>query len=119
MNYYVQVLKKYAVFSGRSQRKEFFMFFLFNILVGAIFAIIDITLDTKIGAIITLFYSLAVAIPAIAVTVRRLHDTNRNGWWFFIDLIPVVGAIILLIFVIQDSQPGTNKYGPNPKKINL
>ncbi|MBM2818313.1 MAG: hypothetical protein HW401_903 [Parcubacteria group bacterium] len=116
MNYYVQVLKKYAIFKGRSQRKEFWIFLLFNALIGAILGIINIALNINTGNIV-LLYTLAIAIPSIAVTVRRLHDTGRSGWWVFIDLVPVIGLIVLLIFLAQDSQPGANKYGPNPKEI--
>ena len=117
MNYYIQALKKYATFSGRSQRKEFWMFCLFNALIGAILAIIDIALNTKYGGNIVLLYSLAIVIPSIAVTVRRLHDTGRSGWYFFLEMIPIIGFVVLLIFMTQDSQPGPNKYGSNPKEI--
>jgi len=57
-------------------------------------------------------------LPAIAVGVRRLHDTNRSGWWMFISLIPLIGGIVLIVFFAQDSKPGTNQYGPNPKEVN-
>lgn len=60
-------------------------------------------------------YALAVLIPSLAVGVRRLHDTGRNGWWLLIGLIPLIGAIVLLVFFFQDSQPGNNEYGPSPK----
>ena len=63
-------------------------------------------------------YSLAVLIPAFAVSVRRLHDTDRSGWWLLIELIPIIGGLVLLIFMVQDSQPGENQYGPNPKPDN-
>lgn len=119
MNYYTQVLKKYAIFSGRSQRKEFWIFFLFNALIGAILGIIDSALHTKYGGNIVLLYSLAVGIPSIAVAVRRLQDTGRSGWWIFLNLIPIIGFIVLLIFMAQNSQPGTNKYGSNPKEVKV
>ncbi len=80
MKNYIQVLKKYATFSGRSQRKEFWMFYFFNALIGIFLAIMDTALDSVVGGTIVLLYSLAVAIPIIAVSVRRLHDTNRSGW---------------------------------------
>lgn len=118
MNHYIQVLKKYATFSGRSQRKEFWMFFLFNALIGAVLSIIDIALNINVGGNVVLFYSLAVGIPSIAVVVRRLHDTGRSDWWIFLNLIPIIGFVVLLIFMAQDSQPGANKYGPNPKENN-
>jgi len=75
-------------------------------------------LEIYLGLLGTL-YSLAVLIPSIAVSVRRLHDINRSGWWLLIGLIPIIGAIILLIFAATDSQPGENQYGPNPRAITL
>ncbi|MFZ2171181.1 MAG: DUF805 domain-containing protein [Methylococcaceae bacterium] len=119
MNWYLEVLKKYAVFDGRARRKEYWYFTLFNFLAFFIVTFIDSAIGSfnyEVG--IGLFggiYSLAVLIPAIAVSVRRLHDTNRSGWWLLIELIPVIGAIVLLIFLVQDSQQGDNQYGPNPK----
>jgi uncharacterized membrane protein YhaH (DUF805 family) len=69
------------------------------------------------GGVLSTIYSLAVLIPSLAVSVRRLHDTNRTGWWIFIGLVPLVGAIILIVFYATDSQPGDNQYGPNPKTV--
>ncbi len=119
MNWYLGVLQKYAVFGGRARRKEYWYFFLFNIIVTIVLAIIDaLTGSFKAGVGIGLLgglYSLAVIIPSLAVTIRRLHDTDRSGWWLLISLIPLIGAIVLLIFVVQDSSPGENKYGQNPK----
>ncbi len=110
--YYVDVLKKYAIFSGRARRKEYWMFLLISCLISIALSIV--TQAIKLEFISTL-YSLAVLIPSIAVTVRRLHDTNRSGWWILIGLIPIVGTIILIVFLAQDSSPGSNKYGANPK----
>lgn len=64
---------------------------------------------------LTTIYILAIILPGLAVSVRRLHDTNRSGWWLLIDLIPFIGSLVLFLFMIQDSQPGENRYGPNPK----
>jgi uncharacterized membrane protein YhaH (DUF805 family) len=119
MDWYIAVIKKYAVFSGRSRRKEYWYFVLFNILISIGLSVIDAVLGTDnaepgtglLGGI----YSLAVLIPSLAVLVRRLHDTNRSGWWILIGLIPVIGWIVLLVFVVEDSNPGQNQYGPNPK----
>jgi uncharacterized membrane protein YhaH (DUF805 family) len=120
MNWYFGVLKKYAEFSGRAQRKEYWMFFLFYILIYIAFAIIDGvtgTFSTKAGGMGLLggLYVIALLIPCITVTFRRLHDTNRSGWWILIGLVPLIGNIILLVFMVQDSNPGENQYGPNPK----
>lgn len=119
MNFYLEVLKKYAVFSGRARRKEYWMFFLFNLIITVVLALIDGltgTLSSQSGlGLLSGLYSLAVLIPSIAVTVRRLHDTGRSGWWILIGLIPIIGTIVLLIFMVLDSQPSENQYGPNPK----
>ena len=120
MNWYLEVLKKYAVFSGRSRRKEYWFFCLFNILVSIGLMIIDRMLGTfsSLGfGLLGGLYTLGIIIPSVAVAVRRLHDTNRSGWWLLLALIPFIGAIVLIIFMILDSQPGDNQYGPNPKAV--
>jgi uncharacterized membrane protein YhaH (DUF805 family) len=107
------------VFQGRARRKEYWFFVLFNIIVSVILNFLDRaigTYDAEAGAgVLGGVYALAVLIPSIAVTVRRLHDTGRSGWWILIGLIPVIGWIVLLVFMLLDSQPGDNQYGPNPK----
>lgn len=113
MNYYLSVLKKYAVFSGRARRAEYWYFILFNMIISIVLGIIDGVIGS--GGILGGIYPLAVLIPSIAVSVRRLHDTNHSGWWLLISLLPFIGAIILLVFLVRDSQPGQNQYGPNPK----
>jgi uncharacterized membrane protein YhaH (DUF805 family) len=114
MNWYLDVIKnKYATFGGRARRKEYWMFFLINILVAIALAIIEAILG--LPGILGGIYALALLIPGIAVTVRRLHDTGRTGWWILIGLVPVIGFIVLLVFMVLDSQPGDNAYGPNPK----
>lgn len=119
MNWYIGVLKKYAVFRGRARRKEFWTFIFFNLMATFVLSFLDIMMGTfnwaTGGGPLSGLYGLGVLIPSVAVTVRRLHDTGRTGWWFLIGFIPVVGALILLYFMISDSQPGTNEYGPNPK----
>ncbi|MBI4962563.1 MAG: DUF805 domain-containing protein [Desulfomonile tiedjei] len=113
MRWYLQVLQKYAVFSGRAQRTEYWMFVLFNLVITVLLYVIEGLVGGP--GILGGIYSLAVLIPSIAVTVRRLHDTNRSGWWWLIGLIPLIGFIVLIVFTVQDSQPGENQYGPNPK----
>ena len=118
MHWYTDVLKQYAVFSGRAQRPEFWWFVLFNVIISAVLTLIDRMLGATIGAnigILSSIYSLAVLIPSIAVAVRRLHDTGRSGWWLLIGLVPIIGWIALIIFYVQDSEPGDNQFGPNPK----
>ncbi len=121
MEWYLKVLKQYAVFSGRAQRKEYWMFVLFNILISIALAVVDGmtgTLDEQTGyGLLSGIYSLAVLIPSIAVAVRRLHDTGRSAWWLLIVLLPLVGAIVLLVFMVLDSEPGSNDYGANPKAL--
>jgi uncharacterized membrane protein YhaH (DUF805 family) len=89
------------------------MFLLFNIIAAVVLSIVDSAVGT--GGILGMIYSLAVLCPGIAVSIRRLHDTNRSGWWALIGLVPIVGAIVLLVFMAQEGQPGSNQYGPNPK----
>lgn len=115
MNWYIEALKKYVVFSGRARRKEYWMFVLFNVIIY----IVLFFLETLIGGpgIVAYLYCLAVLLPGISVGVRRLHDISRSGWWILIGFIPVIGTIILIIFMILDSKPGENKYGPNPKGV--
>jgi len=114
MSWYIKVLKNYMGFTGRARRKEIWMFILFNFIFAAVLSLIDRAIGSNFSILSTI-YGLAVLVPSIAVSVRRLHDTNRTGWWVLIGLIPLIGAIILLIFYVQDSQPGDNQYGPNPK----
>ncbi len=118
MNWYLQALKKYTVFTGRARRKEYWFFVLFNLLISAALSIVDNITGTSSGygaGLLGGIYALAVLLPAIAVTIRRLHDTGRSGWWILILLVPVVGCIVLLVFMVLEGQPGDNQYGPSPK----
>ena len=121
MNWYLQVLKKYAEFGGRARRKEYWMFALFNIVFFIVAIILDNVLGTTIGVlpygVFYFLYALAVLLPGLAVGVRRLHDVGKSGWMMLIGLIPLVGAIWLLVLACTDSQAGTNKWGENPKKV--
>jgi len=114
MHWYLEALKKYATFGGRARRKEYWMFYLFNIIITFALGFIEGFLGSP--GVVGMLYSLAILIPCIAVSVRRLHDTNRSGWWLFIALVPAIGAIVLLIFMVQDSKPDQNQYGANPKE---
>ncbi|MDG1808945.1 MAG: DUF805 domain-containing protein [Pirellulaceae bacterium] len=122
MNWYLEVLKKYAVFSGRARRKEYWYYALFNLIITMVLVVVDLmtglfSFDAGIG-LFSGVYGLAVLIPSIAVGFRRLHDTNRSGWWLLIALIPLIGVIVLLVFKVQDSDQGDNRFGPNPKAVN-
>ena len=123
MNWYLQVLTNYAGFSGRARRKEFWMFALFS----SLFTILAIVLDNIFGIAmqgtiygpIYFLYMLAILIPALALTVRRLHDVGKSGWFILISLIPFIGAIWLLVLFCIEGVPGQNEYGPNPKKDKI
>ncbi len=119
MSWYLEVLKKYAVFNGRARRKEYWFFFLFSIIITIVLSIIDVaagSFDAKTGlGLFSGIYTLAVLIPSLAVSVRRLHDTDRSGWWLLISLIPIIGGLVILVFVVLDSDTAENRYGANPK----
>ena len=117
MNWYLECLKKYAVFSGRAQRMEYWMFVLFYVIFAIALGIVEsiIGLGGEGGGLLSGLFVLGMLIPSLAVTVRRLHDTDHSAWWLLIGLVPLIGSIILFIFMVQDSQEGENRYGPNPK----
>ena len=112
MNWYLEVLKKYVECTGRARRTEYWMFALVNFIISLVLAFL---LGRVLGGVIPALYSLAVLLPSIAVTIRRLHDTGRTGWWWLIVFVPVIGWIVLLIFMVLDSDAGENQYGPSPK----
>ena len=115
------VLKSnYANFNGRARRSEYWYFWLFSFLVSIVCTILTSILGKvpvlgTLISIVTLVISLLLLVPGLAVAFRRLHDTGKSGWWILIALIPLVGEILLIVFFATDSQPGENKYGPNPK----
>ena len=119
MDWYLKVLKQYAVFSGRARRKEYWFFVLFSVIISVVLGFIDSAIGTASketgGGLLSGIYALAVLIPSIAVTVRRLHDTDRSGWWILIVLVPLIGWIVLLVFMVLDGTPGDNRFGPSPK----
>ncbi len=123
MSWFVEALKKYAVFSGRSRRKEYWYFVLFVVIVSIVLSLIDSlsgTYHSESGTgLLSGIFSLAILIPSIAVSVRRLHDIDRTGWWVLIGLVPLIGWIVLLVFHVQDGAPGTNRFGPNPKSASI
>jgi uncharacterized membrane protein YhaH (DUF805 family) len=119
MKWYLKVLSQYADFNGRARRKEYWMFFLFNI----IFAIVAVMLDNALGLAMESIgygpiyglYVLAMFLPGLAVAVRRLHDIGKSGWMMFVVLIPFIGSIWLLVMMATESHTGPNEYGENPK----
>ena len=119
MSWYLKALRKYATFSGRAQRSEFWFFVGVYLLILFLLAIVDGLLgvfDTagEVGLLSGLF-ALSMVLPWLAVCARRLHDTGRSGWWMLVSFIPLIGSLILLVFLVQDSAPGNNAFGPNPK----
>ncbi len=120
MKWYLQALKKYAVFEGRARRKEFWYFILFYFIIVIVLGYIDAmigTVNASLGlGMLSGIFVLAMIIPDIAVTIRRLHDTDRTGWWWLIAFIPVIGVIWLLVLMVLDGTSGKNQYGPDPKE---
>ncbi len=118
----VSVLSKYADFTGRARRSEYWYFALFTMLISMVLGLLaGIAGDGVLSKIITGIsglVSLGLFVPGLAVCWRRLHDIGKSGAFYFLGLIPLVGAIILIVWFCQDSQPGTNQYGPNPKENN-
>src|SRR5262245_24601527 len=114
MSWYFAALRKYLDFGGRARRTEYWMFTLFNVLISCALALIDRfkgNLNAQAGiGLLSGVYSLAMLLPALAVSVRRLHDTDRSGWWILFGLIPCAGIVVLLFFMVKDGTPGANQY---------
>ena len=124
MNLMFQPLRKYADFRGRAQRAEYWLFYLLFMIVYVTCVVAaggfdeDGPAPTGVGLVIALVSGLGVlglVIPMLAVSIRRLHDTDRTGWWAFITFVPLVGGLVLFVFTVLDSTPGRNRFGPNPK----
>jgi uncharacterized membrane protein YhaH (DUF805 family) len=126
--YFIDTIKnKYADFNGRATRSEYWYFVLFYFILSVIARVIDIMLvnpqltlspeAAQQGTVITGLFSLALLLPQIAVSIRRLHDIGKSGWWYLLILVPIIGWLILIYFYIQDSQLGSNVYGSNPKGL--
>ena len=110
------VTTDYANFEGRARRSEYWYFVLFNTLISYSTILISSYIDPMFGMVVYGLVILGFLIPGIAVVVRRLHDTGKSGWMILIGLIPFIGAIVLLVFMCLDSEPGSNQYGHNPKE---
>ncbi len=126
MEWYIKVLKNYANFEGRARRKEYWMFTLINVIIYIAFMILmsiigvifelGVTILT-LSPVISGLYTLAILVPSLAVSVRRLHDIGKSGWFILISFIPIVGTIILLVWACQEGMPEANEYGENPKLL--
>ena len=128
MNLMFQPLRKYADFQGRARRSEYWLWVLFIVVVSTVLNVLGgamgggaVDPTNPMGAysspagIVSLLFSLATLVPSIAVGVRRLHDTNRSGWWILIGLIPILGWLVLLVFYVLPGTVGPNKFGEDPK----
>lgn len=116
MNWFLKAFKQYATFSGRAQRSEYWFFILFYLIFYIAANIVDgfIISSGIMFPFVSAIYSLVMLIPGLAVAVRRLHDTDRSGWWMLLSIIPLIN-IILIVFLVLDSTPGDNRFGSNPK----
>lgn len=118
MNYYSICLSKFADFSGRARRREYWTFVLVNCLIALLLMTLGLAFGEDSPAsniMVTIFY-LIMLVPNLSVSVRRLHDIGKSGWYMFLSLIPLIGGLILLIWSLMDSEPGENQYGKNPKE---
>ena len=115
MQWYLKLLTQYADFNGRARRQEYWMFFLVNLIITITIAIGFVEGSLGSAGALGVIYSLAVFIPFIAVSMRRLHDTGRSGWWLLIGFIPLIGSLVLLIFMLLQGVAETNDYGEDPK----
>jgi len=113
VDWYLGVLKKYAEFTGRARRTEFWMFLLISFGISIALNVLEMIVGGP--GILGMLYGLAVIVPSLAVGARRLHDTNRSGWWQLIGLVPIVGLIVLIVFCAQEGNKGANPFGADPK----
>jgi|SRR6478609_1487940 uncharacterized membrane protein YhaH (DUF805 family) len=115
MHWYTDVIKKYAVFNGRASRPEFWWFVLINLIIAVVINVVFSAIGGRSsGQVVSDLYSLAVLLPSLGVGIRRLHDTNRTGWWYLLVL-TIIGGLVLIVFFALAGDPGPNKYGPNPQ----
>ena len=115
MNYYLEVINKYVVFKGRARRAEYWYFILINSVIIVILNFISKTIGDNFHRLNEL-YSLAVGLPTLAVSIRRLHDIGKSGWWWLLNLIPIIGTVWLIVLHATKGNVGANRYGPNPKE---
>ena len=119
MNWYLTVLKKYATFQGRARRKEYWYFALVNLIISFALGFTDgilIAMGVIEVEVFWVIYWLATLIPNLAVSVRRLHDIDKSGWWLLLNVIPLIGQIVLFVFACLDGTKGANRFGDDPKQ---
>lgn len=111
------VLGQFAGFSGRARRSEFWWWYLLSATLPIIVYVLAAVLNSSIVAVLAVILSIVIILPTLAVSVRRLHDTGRSGWWYLIIFVPLVGGILLLVWWALDGEPGVNQYGPSPLSL--
>jgi uncharacterized membrane protein YhaH (DUF805 family) len=115
VHWYTDVIRRYAEFDGRSGRPEFWWFMLWNLVITVVVYLVGIAvLGSARGGLLADLYGLLVLLPSLGVEIRRLHDTNRTGWWVLLAVIPIVGAIVLIVFFALAGTAGPNRYGAEP-----
>ena len=117
MKWYLTALKKYAIFNGRSRRTEYWMFVLLNFLI--MLGLCALLINEIIGLNLIYVFAAVIFIPSLSVTVRRLHDTNRSAWWLLLPVIPVLGELVFLVFMVLEGKPERNRFGPDPKGLGM
>ena len=115
MDWFKKGLRNYANFSGRARRKEYWYFVLVQMGLVIIAMILDAIIFNSETGLFYIVVALGLFLPGLAVTIRRLHDTSRSGWWFLISILPLIGSIILLVFLASDTKFETNQWGPPAK----
>ena len=124
MAWFILAWQRATDFSGRSRRKEYWFFTFFNVLAMFLLAVIGGLFDwlffgenhkAPILFFLVFLYAIASMVPSLAITIRRLHDIGKSGWWYFIAFVPIVGGIILFVFTLLDSEPYANQWGLDPK----
>lgn len=120
MEYFISAIRQYAVFKGRTRRKEFWYFYLISFVISLALAFLDNRMGTfnpeMGGGLLGGVYGIFIFLPSLSLTVRRIHDSGYSGYWAFILLIPIIGVLAILFFALMDSKPGSNEYGISPKE---
>ncbi len=116
--YFIDLIRnKYFNLQGRARRREYWFYVLFYMICSIVLSLVFSLISESLGHTVQAIFGLALLLPSLGVSVRRLHDIGKSGWWLLLALIPFIGAVVLLVFAILDSQPGSNQYGPNPKGL--
>jgi len=120
MSWYLLAWQRATDFSGRSRRKEYWYFNLINVVVFLFFFLFAVPFGEQekpsmIPLSLMFLYAVVVFVPSLSVTIRRLHDIGKSGWWYFIAFVPLIGGIILFVFTLFDSEPSANEWGLDPK----